>query len=83
MMLSLNDILRVGRLLDQTGEPRPGFLHDETDNLEGQGTSFELGAIPSRAAVPGCNSKAAEKSVHVTLDYEEDPNTGDFRIVQR
>lgn len=81
-MLSLKHILKVGRLLDETGEPRPGFLHDETDNLEGQGSAVELGPIIPPAPLQR-EFTGEVKSVRVSLDYEEDPETGDVRIVQR
>jgi hypothetical protein len=80
-MLTLNDILKVSRLLDQTGEPRPGFLHDEADNLEGQGTEIQPGALPSPS--PSNSGHVEDIVVSVVLDYESDPKTGDIRIVQR
>ncbi len=82
-MLSLKDILKVGRLLDQTGEPRPGFLHDGTDNLEGQGKSVQTGAqlINTGSAEP--EDGVETKSVKLSLEYEEDPKTGEVRVVQR
>lgn len=81
-MLTLKHILKVGRLLDETGEPRPGFLHDEADNLEGQGSAVEPGALTSPTSVRS-EFTGEVKSVEVSLDYEEDPKTGDIRIVQR
>ncbi len=81
-MLSLKHILKVGRLFDQTGEPRPGFLHDEVDNLEGQGIAVQPGALTS-AEKGRLVGTSETKSVRVSLDYVEDLKTGDVRIVQR
>ena len=83
-MLTVKQILKIGRLLDQTGEPRPGFLHDDTDNFEGQGSALEHGAIPNCASVPlqAANS-GSEKSVKITLEYQLDETTGDVRLIAR
>jgi len=82
-MLSLKHILKVGRLLEQSGEPRPGFLHDEVDNFEGQGTSVQPGALTSTTKVACGREQGQMKSLTVSLDYEIDRKTGDVRIVQR
>jgi hypothetical protein len=80
-MLSIEDILKVGRLFDQTGEPRPGFLHDETDNFEGQSTAIQPAAL--NAARKTSPRLGPTRSVNVLLEYEEDAKTGDVRIVQK
>ncbi len=82
-MLTREYILKVARLLDQTGEPRPGFLHDEKPNLEGQGSAVESPALEERSAAK--TKKRGKKGIRIklTLDYEEDPKSGDVRIVQR
>ena len=82
-MLTVKQILKIGRLLDQTGEPRPGFLHDDTDNFEGQGSALEHGAIPNCASAPRDANSWAEKSVRITLEYQLDETTGDVRLIAK
>lgn len=80
-MLDLEYILKVGRLLDDTGTPRPGFIDDDADNFEGPETpsqassSFALGS-------PGTAS-AGEESVIVSIEAIADEKNGDVRLVRR
>jgi hypothetical protein len=82
-MLPLDYILKVGRLLDQTGESRPGFLHDEKANLEGNGSGAESCPLVVCEGRPAGAQKEREKTVTVLLEYSEDSTTGDVRIVQK
>lgn len=81
-MLTLNYVLKVARLLDQTGEPRPGFLHDEKANLRGQDAGRANDYADSVEA-DARDQGGARTGTNVVLEYEEDPLTGDVRIVQR
>ena len=72
-MLTLQEILKAGRMLEQTGEPRPGYLHDGADNFEGQGVVAQGAMV----------SKDNDQTVSITLDYEVDEENGDLRIVQK
>lgn len=79
-MLTARYVLGIGKMLDQTGEPRPGFLHAGKDNLEGA----NVGSGKSVVAGKKPRKKSQKKSaVKLRLEYEEDPVTGDLRIVQR
>lgn len=82
-MLPLEDILKVAKLLDQTGESRPGFLHDEKANLEGNGSGAESCMLSVGEGHTAAAHKRCEKAITVTLEYSEDPTTGDVRIVQK
>lgn len=75
-MLTVKYVLKVGKLLDQTGEPRPGFLHDDKNNFEGAATN--QGALIASFA-----EDVQPLSVNVNLEYAEDSETGDVRIVQK
>ena len=72
-MLTLQEILKASRMLEQTGEPRPGYLHDGADNLEGQGTVAQGALVSDGEDMP----------VTITLGYEIDEENGDLRIVQK
>ncbi len=77
-MLTKEYVLKVARLLDQTGEPRPGY-DDENANLKGQ-SPYPYTDAKYR------NSKTASKSKHLLklkLEYEDDKITGDVRLVKR
>ena len=78
-MLSLPFILEVARLLDQTGEPRPGFLHDEKANLEGQLAPSELGVCSMSRLV----SLRPTNVIRVAFEYVVDPKTGGLRIQRK
>lgn len=69
-MLTKEQIVQVSRLLDQTGEPRPGFDR-ESDGFKGQHS--EKTRI----------SSYSKKMVEIRLDYEKDPVSGDLRIVKK
>lgn len=79
-MLTAKYISKVARLLDQTGEPRPGFLHDGTANLSGESAISESVLAPKRKRA---KQKKRSKSISITLVYEEDPRTGEPRLVQK
>ena len=83
-MLTLEYVLKIARLLDQTGEPRPGYLHDEQSNLEGYGISSE--DLTDLSAADGDSSEEGDNgddSISVSLDYEVDPKSGYLRIIQK
>lgn len=78
-MLTRKFILKVTRLLDQTGEPRPGFLHDGSSNLGGQGTSPELHTVKKARK----EKSGGGRCVTVRLSYETDSVTDEPRLVQK
>ena len=82
-MLPLKYVLKVARLMDQTGEPRPGFLHDERDNLQGESPAVEGSALHEHGRGRRNRKIKDEISVDVSLAYEVDSRTGDLRIVQK
>ena len=82
-MLPLKYVLKVARLMDQAGEPRPGFLHDERDNLEGESPTVEGSALQEHGRGHRNRKTKDEISVDVSLAYEVDSRTGDLRIVQK
>lgn len=81
-MLPLKYVLKVARLMDQTGEPRPGFLHDERDNLIGENPAVEGSALRDGGAGHS-GQQGTDDLVEVSLGYEVDSRTGDLRIVQK
>jgi outer membrane protein assembly factor BamD (BamD/ComL family) len=81
VMLTRKQILKVTRLLDQTGEARSGFLHDGQANLRGQNTSTARSAFPG--VRPRHKKTPAEKRVVVRLSYQSDPKTGEPRLTAR
>lgn len=80
-MLTIEYILKIGRLLDQTGPPRPGFLDDEKANLEGQSTGLEM---PILAAAPPLRDSALDedRAIILGLKYVVDTKSGDVRVVR-
>jgi hypothetical protein len=78
-MLTRKYILQVARLLDQTGEPRPGY-QDEMANFKGHDPFVDFSF---NNAVPKENNAEESAILSLALDYEEDPRTGDVRIVRR
>ena len=82
-MLSVKRILKVERLLKQTGEPRPGYLHDETDNFEGQATLSQSCDLSTRTQDLENEKHDKPKCISVTLEYEVDSITKDVRIVKK
>ncbi len=76
-MLTRKYILRVARLLDQTGEPRPGY-DEEIANLKGSNPLLEF----SNGNINGTKAQSAAM-VNICLSYDQDPATGDVRIVKR
>ncbi|OGS73791.1 MAG: hypothetical protein A3F91_15830 [Flavobacteria bacterium RIFCSPLOWO2_12_FULL_35_11] len=72
-MLTREQILKVARLLDQTGEPRPGYDH-ETDDFKGH---------VQHSSRSKNNSSCSQHIIKLRLDYEEDSESGDVRIVKR
>lgn len=84
-MLTRKYVRKVARLLDQTGEPRPGFLRDEKANLEGLGSAVESPALQhgNARSTKKTAGKKKTKAIRIKLDYEEDSECGDLRIVKR
>jgi len=83
-MLTLRHILKVARLFDQCGDPTPGFLVDGTANLESTGTPGRRSVLAQSLAaqeLPRSEDTDAASSIAVRLEYLEDPETGDLRIV--
>ena len=75
-MLTLKQIQKISRLLDQTGETRPGYLHDGTDNLEGcAGTEVREARTRS---IPETGSPSF--AIGMT-SYVFDESTGDMRLI--
>jgi hypothetical protein len=71
-MLTLKQILAVGRMMEQTGG-RPNVSLDRHDNPDHRGSNYTPAYVPTK---PGA------KSVRIELDYECGSD-GDVRIVQR
>lgn len=80
-MLTLEDVLKVARLIDQCGEPTPGFLVDGTANLEAH---CSLGDHSVLAESPALGTPASTTgTVRLRLEYEADDITGDVRIARK
>lgn len=79
-MLDLEYILKVGRLLDDTGTPRPGFIDDDADNFEGP----EIPSQPSSSfAIGNSDSASAGRKIVVSIESVVDETNGDVRLVRR
>lgn len=79
-MLDLEYILKVGRLLDDTGTPRPGFIDDDADNFEGPETPSQ----PSSSFALSSPEKACMgDDVTVYIESVVDETNGDVRLVRR
>lgn len=76
-MLTRKYILRVARLLDQTGEPRPGY-DEEIANLKGSNPLLDF----SNCNINGTKAQGATM-VNICLSYDLDPESGDVRIVKQ
>ena len=74
-MNTLENILKIARLLDQTGESRPNYLHDEKPSLGGQHPK-------SSRSVLSAKGKGGRGKRRIRLRYETDAATGDVRLVQ-
>lgn len=72
-MLTEDYIEKVVTLMDQTGEPRPGYLHDEQDNFEG--------AIASSCISARENGSGYARGVRVAFRYEVS-DSGAITLVQ-
>ena len=70
-MLTLKQILKVGNMLEQTGEGSycPVDRHDNIDHKDYETSRFY-------------ENKPGERVVHVNLSYREHPN-GDVTIIHR
>ena len=74
-MLTIKQIRKISRLLEQTGESRPGFLHDGADNLEGPAlcNTFIRDLPATSPNEVSCRIQGTE--------YIVDNETGDLRLV--
>ena len=82
-MLTLEYILKVARLLDQTGEPRAGFLLDEASNIEGYHSQGDAGVLTVPNEAERISAIGDEDVIALDLAYEVDEQTGDLRLVQK
>jgi len=80
-MLTRKQIKKASRLQQQVGELRPGYLKDGTSNFEGPAsTKHSSCALPKSKSRGKTGGRSAK--VKVLLAFQEDPNTGEIRIVQ-
>ncbi len=80
-MLTLAYIMKVARLLDQTGEPRPGYLHDDKSNLAGQTVPIRDGILARKRS--SRSKHARVKTTKIALEYDLDGKTGDLRLARK
>lgn len=81
-MLTLSYVFKNARLLEQTGEPRPGFLVDGTAELKGQQATVELRAL-SDASNAAASNDQSDLRVRVRFEYAEDQATGKICLIQK
>jgi hypothetical protein len=75
-MLTRKQNRRSSRHMSQVGELRPPYLHDGMSSISGSDRS----SGPRRKNRPTSGSR---ETVHVRLEYEKDPETGETRRVQK
>jgi len=77
IVLTEDYVEKVERLLEQTGAPRPGYLHDGPDNVEGNSEQPTLSAHH-----PSTDTPAARRPIRLSLHWEEDPETGAYDLIR-
>lgn len=83
-MLTKDEILKAARLMNQVGELRPGFLNDGAANIGGPDASHNSNsALRQSRATNRSRIRSTGKRVKVCLAFQEDPETGEIRIVQK
>ena len=80
-MLTHEEILKVVRWRDIVGERRPGFLHDDTNNLQGPICACHAAAAPSHKR--GKEVKKPNDVAVLSIRFEEDAETGESRLVYK
>lgn len=83
VMLTRKQISKIARLREQVGELRPGFLHDGAASFEGPTSDHYKRAQTSPKRSRRKSGKKGAASVHIKLEYERDPETGETRIIQK
>lgn len=74
-MPTVKEIFRVARLMDQTGEPKSGFLREEDADLEGKRPPLRKSRGKKRAS-------KRSNGVTFRIYHKEDPETGRLHLVQ-
>lgn len=83
-MLTRSQIRKASRLMSQVGESRPGFLRDTVSAVEGPAPLRQRTSRTRKVkSVKGRQKKASGKKVSVYQAFEEDPETGEIRLVRK
>ena len=82
-MLTEDQIIEAGRLENQVGEPRPGFLHDEAAALVGPALPRDASPAFGKVHADTGSNEGTSITIEVTMKFEEDPDTGELRLIQK
>lgn len=77
IVLTEDNVEKVERLLEQTGAPRPGYLRDGRDNVEGDFAPPPLSARQHKAP----DGAERRQPIRLSLHWEVDPETGDYDLI--
>lgn len=77
-MLTHEEISQVSEWKDRVGERRPGFLYDHAHGLEGAASACHPAILSS-----GNDDIEPDKVVWLTVAFENDPATGERRLVRK
>jgi hypothetical protein len=78
-MLTFDDALGVAKLIDQCGEPAPGYLVDGTANLESLGATPDIGVLAETMVTQ--EEAHAAPVVKFSILREIDCESGEVRFV--
>ncbi len=79
----MSTISKAARLMNQTGELRPGYVRDDHAHIEGATPPQDFTARPRVKDGSTKSAKGRRRGVHLVFNIEADPITGALRVVQK